>query len=183
MTMETIETKLKVFQRGFGAKLCSQDMLLFTNKYMYYVCTYVHIQILVKSLSVLNPKPTSKNWLSFVRKAYFEGQLSRSLKLLFHPAGSLSFSYCLLSALALSCQYTVSLADCRCRTAWARVPCHRQRNNPANRKRVPRCLDLPPTRNMCQELGRLAAACLSPSSTAECFGSKVTHYEYNCTYY
>ena len=22
------------------------------------------------------------------------------------------------------CQYTVSLADCRCRTAWARVPCH-----------------------------------------------------------
>ena len=52
-----------------------------------------------------------------------------------------------------------------------------------NRKRVPRCLDLPPTRNMCQELGRLAAVGLSPSSTAECFGSKVTHYEYNCIYY
>ena len=45
-------------------------------------------------------------------------------KILFHPAGSLSFSYCLLSFLALSCQYTNSLADCRCRTAWAWIPCH-----------------------------------------------------------
>ena len=31
MTTLTIEKKLKAFLRGFGAKLCSQDMLLITD--------------------------------------------------------------------------------------------------------------------------------------------------------
>ena len=48
----------------------------------------------------------------------------------FHPAGSLSFQLLPTLSSGEICQYTLSLVENCCRTAWARVPCHRQRNNP-----------------------------------------------------
>ena len=58
------------------------------------------------------------------------------------------------------CQHTVSLVENCCRTAWARVPCHRQRNNPAKPEKGTQVLrPVPNMKNKCQELGFLASTC------------------------
>ena len=81
-------------------------------------------------------------------------------KILFHPAGSLSFSYCLLSLLAWSAST---------RFLWLKTAAGQPGlgshaigsvTTQKNRKRVPRCLDLSPImQNKCQELRFLTSAC------------------------
>ena len=68
----------------------------------------------------------SAGWKSFSARLSSLGR-----KILFHPAGSLSFQLLPTLSSGAICQDTVSLVENCCRTAWARVPCHRQRNNPA----------------------------------------------------
>ena len=82
----------------------------------------------------------SAGWKSFSARLSSLGR-----KILFHPAGSLSFSYCLLSLLAWSAST---------RFLWLKTAAGQPGlgshaigsvTTQKNRKRVPRCLDLPPT--------------------------------------